>query len=153
MSCWSGIAKANGDGEANFEFDVPQFSGEIRMMAVAYKGQSFGSTENTMTVADPIVISTALPRFLSPGDTVTIPVTLSNTTAKSTTASANLKVSGPLKILGAANQNISLNANSEGRATFQVVAQPSIAVGKVSVQVSGLGEKFNDETEIGVRPP
>ena len=82
LSYWSGIAKANGSGEANFEFDIPQFSGEVRLMAVAYKDQSFGAAENTMTVADPIVISTALPRFLSPGDTVTVPVTLSNTTSK-----------------------------------------------------------------------
>src|SRR6185436_4498786 len=37
LSYWSGIAKANGNGEVNFEFDVPQFSGEVRMMAVAYK--------------------------------------------------------------------------------------------------------------------
>jgi len=153
LSYWSGIAKANGNGEANFEFDVPQFSGEVRMMAVAYKDQSFGSSENTMTVADPIVISTALPRFLSPGDTVTVPVILSNTTSKATNVSANLRVSGPLKIIGINNQSLSLNANSEGRATFQVVADPAIAVGKISVAVSGLGEKFADETEISVRPP
>ena len=153
LSYWSGIAKANGSGEANFEFDVPQFSGEVRLMAVAYKDQSFGSSENTMTVADPIVISTALPRFLSPGDTVTVPVTLSNTTSKATNVSANLKVSGPLKIIGGTAQSLSLNANSEGRAIFQVVADPAIAVGKISVAVSGLGEKFTDETEISVRPP
>jgi uncharacterized protein YfaS (alpha-2-macroglobulin family) len=153
LSYWSGIAKANGSGEVNFEFDIPQFSGEVRLMAVAYKDQAFGAGENTMTVADPIVISTALPRFLSPGDTVTVPVTLSNTTSRSTNILANLKVNGPLKIIGGNNQSVSLNANSEGRVTFQVVADPVIAVGKITVNVSGLGEKFTDETEISVRPP
>src|SRR4029079_4157068 len=153
VSYWSGIQQANGNGEASFEFSIPQFSGEIRLMAIAYKDQSFGSGENTMTVADPIVISTALPRFLSPGDTVTVPVTLSNTTSKTTNVSANLKVSGPLKIIGGSNQSLSLNANGEGRAIFRVVADPAIAVGKISVVVSGLGEKFSDETEISVRPP
>ena len=153
LSYWSGIAKSNGNGEASFEFDVPQFSGEVRLMAVAYKDQNFGSAENTMTVADPIVISTALPRFLSPGDTVTVPVTLSNTTARPASVSANLKVDGLLKIIGGANQSVSLNAKSEGRATFQVVAAPAVAVGKITVTVNGLGEKFNDETEISVRPP
>ena len=90
VSYWSGIKKANGSGEADFEFDIPQFSGEIRLMAVSYKGQSFGAAENTMTVADPIVISTALPRFLSPGDTVNVPVTLSNTTDKATNVTATI---------------------------------------------------------------
>ncbi|MBS1610454.1 MAG: alpha-2-macroglobulin family protein, partial [Bacteroidetes bacterium] len=153
VSYWSGIAKTNGSGEANFEFDIPQFSGEVRMMAVAYKGQNFGSGENTMTVADPIVISTALPRFLSPGDTITVPVTLSNTTEKTSDVKATLNLQGPFKIIGNGTQNVTLNAKSEGRAVFQVAADPAIGTGKISVLVNGMGEKFTDETEISVRPP
>ena len=153
VSYWSGIKKAGSNGEVNFEFDIPQFSGEVRLMAVAYKGQSFGSGENAMTVADPVVISTALPRFLSPGDTVTMLVTLSNTTSKAANVSATLNVEGPLKIVGNSNQSISLNANSEGRAVFRLAANPDVAVGKVKVTVNGMGEKFVDETEISVRPP
>lgn len=152
VSYWSGIKKANGNGDAEFEFDIPQFSGELRLMAVSYKGQSFGASDNTMTVADPIVISTALPRFLSPGDTVNVPVTLSNTTNKATTISATLDVDGPLKAIGG-KQSVTVNAKSEGRAVFSVVADPSIGVGNVKVTVNGLGEKFEDKTEISVRPP
>ena len=43
MSYWSGIQKTNSSGEANFEFDIPAFSGEIRLMAVTYKDGQFGS--------------------------------------------------------------------------------------------------------------
>ena len=153
VSFWSGIQKANSRGEANFEVAIPQFSGEVRLMAVAYKDQHFGSSENTMTVADPIVISTALPRFLSPGDTVTIPVTLSNTTTKSGNVSATISVDGPLKVIGGSNQSVTLNANSEGRAVFQLAADPEIAIGKIKISVNGMGEKFLDETEISIRPP
>ncbi|MFT3824842.1 MAG: MG2 domain-containing protein [Chitinophagaceae bacterium] len=152
VSYWSGIKQANGSGEATFEFDIPQFSGEVRLMAVAYKNESFGSSESAMTVADPLVLSTALPRFLSPGDTVTVPVIITNTTAKSTSATATLNVSGPLQVVGSNRQSLSLNANSENKAVFQVVAAPAISVGKIGVEVQGLGEKFNDETEISVRP-
>jgi len=152
VSYWSGIAKADGSGNASFEFDIPQFSGEVRLMAVAYKDESFGSSESAITVADPLVLSTALPRFLSPGDTATVPVIITNTTAKSTSATATLSVTGPLKVVGDSKQSVSLNANSESRAIFQVVAAPAVNVGKVSVEVQGLGEKFSDETEISVRP-
>jgi uncharacterized protein YfaS (alpha-2-macroglobulin family) len=153
VSYWSGIKKANGSGEAEFEFEVPQFSGELRLMAVAYKGQSFGGSENTMTVADPIVISTALPRFLSPGDTVNVPVTLSNTTDKSSSVTANITTDGAVKVVGGATQTVSVNAKSEGRAVFSVVANSTIGVGNVKISVNGLGEKFEDKTEISVRPP
>jgi uncharacterized protein YfaS (alpha-2-macroglobulin family) len=153
MSYWSGIKKANGNGEADFEFDIPQFSGEIRLMAVSYKGQDFGGGENTMTVADPVVISTALPRFLSPGDTVSVGVTLSNTTEKAANLSATINVAGPLKVAGDSKQTVLVNAKSEGRAVFQIAANPTIDVGKVTITVNGLGEKFSDETDISVRPP
>jgi alpha-2-macroglobulin len=153
VSYWSGIQKANGSGEASFDFDVPQFSGEIRLMAVSYKGQSFGAADNTITVADPIVISTALPRFLSPGDTVRVPVTLSNTTEKSANVTASINVEGAIKVIGGASQTLTLNSKSEGRAIFNVIANPTIGIGKVSISVNGLGEKFQDMTEISVRPP
>ncbi|MFZ1329489.1 MAG: alpha-2-macroglobulin family protein, partial [Chitinophagaceae bacterium] len=153
VSYWGGIKKANSSGVAEFEFDIPQFSGELRLMAVSYKGQSFGAADNTMTVADPIVVSTALPRFLSPGDTVNVPVTLTNTTDKAANVTATIGVEGPMKVAGGNNQSISLAAKSEGRATFKVVADPAINVGKVTVTVSGMGEKFTDATEIAVRPP
>jgi uncharacterized protein YfaS (alpha-2-macroglobulin family) len=84
---------------------------------------------------------------------VTVPVTLNNTTAKSANISAAISVDGPLKVVGGNNQSLAINATSEGRATFQVVADPNIAVGKIKIAVNGLGEKFLDETEISVRPP
>jgi alpha-2-macroglobulin len=152
VSYWSGIAQANKSGEADFEFDIPQFSGEVRLMAVAYKDENFGSNEVAMTVADPIVLSTALPRFLSPGDTVTVPITVTNTTAKSASAVTTLNVTAPLKVVGENSQTLNLAPNAESRAVFKLVAAPTISVSKVKVEVQGLGEKFTEEIDISVRP-
>ena len=153
LSYWSGIRKTNGSGKAEFEVDIPQFSGEVRLMAVAFKDERFGAAEATVAVADPVVLSTALPRFLSPGDTVLVPVTISNTTARAAGGQASLAVSGPVKVLGAATQEVSLQPHSEGRVQFQVVASPTIDVAKINVTVNALGEKFSEALEIGVRPP
>ena len=152
LSYWSGIAQANGSGEASFEFDIPQFSGSVRLMALAYKNESFGSTELNMTVADPIVLSSALPRFMSPGDTVTMPVTISNTTASGASADVKLRLSGPIHPIGDQQQSVDIHANSEGRAEFHLAASPTIGIGKVTVDVNSKGERFTDETEIGIRP-
>ncbi len=152
VSWWSGMATANGSGEANFEFDIPQFSGQVRLMAVAYKNESFGAASSAMTVADPIVLSSALPRFMSPGDTVTMPVTITNTTGNTASATAKIKLSGAIRSIGEDQQSVSVGANSEARAQFQLVAPPAIGVGKITVDVNGLGEHFTDETEIGIRP-
>ena len=152
MSYWSGLRKADGNGNAAFEFDIPQFSGEVRLMAVAFKDEKFGSAEATTTVADPIVISSSLPRFISPGDTVLLPVTISNTTAKPATGHATLNLAGPVKVVGSRSQNITVNPGSEGRTNFQIIADPAVDIAKITVVVNALGEKFTEETEIAVRP-
>jgi uncharacterized protein YfaS (alpha-2-macroglobulin family) len=153
MSYWSGIKKANASGEAEFEFDIPQFSGEIRLMSVAFKDEKFGSAENTTTVADPLVLSAALPRFLSPGDSVLVPVTISNTTSRSAPGEANIIASGPIKVVGARTQTVTAAPKTEKRVVFRVAADPAVNIGKITVQVNALGEKFTEETEISVRPP
>src|SRR5690606_6226637 len=97
--------------------------------------------------------SASLPRFLSPGDSISVPLTISNTTAKQGNIVAQIQVEGPLKVLDDGKQNLTVNANSEGRANFKVAAASSTGIGKVKVLVKGLGEKFEDVTEISVRPP
>ncbi len=152
VSYWSGTTRTGSGGEASFDIDIPSFSGQVRLMAVAYKDQSFGSGEAAMTVADPIILSTALPRFLSPSDTINVPVTVSNTTAKASSATATIRVSGPLAVIGNDHNTVSLPANSEGRTMFRIVASPVISSGKIVVEAQGMGEKFTSETDITVRP-
>ena len=50
-------------------------------MALAYRGDRFGSAQQAMKVADPVVLTAALPRFLTPGDSVIMPIMAFNTTA------------------------------------------------------------------------
>jgi hypothetical protein len=152
VALWSGVLKADGSGNATFNVDIPQFSGALRVMAVAYKDNTFGSAEKQMKVADPIVISTALPRFFSPDDVVTVPVTLANTTAKNADVKAVISVAGPLTISGSSTQSTSVRANAEGQVEFAVLANKGLGTGTVTITVSGLGEKFTEQIEIAVRP-
>ena len=153
VSEWSGILKSDSRGRVEYEVDIPQFSGDLRVMAVAYKDNKFASSHTNMKVADPVVISAGLPRFLSPSDEINVPVTMSNTTKKGAEANVSIAVSGPLEVVGADNMSKDLAANSENRAAFKVRAKPEIGIGKITVTVDALGEKFVHETEMGVRPP
>ncbi|WP_035564905.1 alpha-2-macroglobulin family protein [Hymenobacter sp. IS2118] len=114
VSKWSGVLTADGDGKVRYKVRVPQFSGALRIMAVAYKDDAFGSAEATMKVADPVVISTALPRFMSPGDTIDVPVTLTNTTKGRFIVNVSQKLTGPLVAAGPVTVGI------EGRLEGQV---------------------------------
>src|SRR5450432_473768 len=152
LSYWSGIKKTDGNGEAVFQVDIPQFSGEVRLMAVSYRNDQFGSAESKMTVADPLVLSTALPRFLSPSDSISVPVTITNTTASSASGSATLNASGGVLVSGSKELSFTIPPNSEKRLYFTVTAAPVVGTGKISVDINGPGGKFSDETEISIRP-
>lgn len=153
VSFWSGQLKANGSGDVTFDVNIPQFSGDLRIMAVAYKDNAFGSATKNMKVADPIVISAGLPRFLSPGDELVLPVNISNTEAKGTTATVSVQLAGPLAAGQApVTQNISIPAGKESRAVFSIKALTAIGVGKVTVKVNAFKETFVNQTEITVRP-
>jgi uncharacterized protein YfaS (alpha-2-macroglobulin family) len=152
VSFWSGILKTNSSGEACYTINIPQFSGDLRIMAAAYQGKTFGSASKNMKVADPIVVSTSLPRFLSPGDTAIVPVTLTNTTAGAADATAQLSSTGPMTVIGESTQRVSIKPNSEMVVQFKVYAKKEIGVGKIITNVSALNEKFKEETEMTVRP-
>ena len=149
---WSGLLTADAAGVVRYRVRVPQFSGALRVMAVAYKDDAFASAEHTMRVADPVVISTALPRFMSPGDTIDVPVTLTNTTSKATTGLASVAASGPLAVVGAASQTISLAPNAERRVLFRAIAPRGIGGGQLVTTVTALGEKFAETIELPIRP-
>ncbi len=152
VTFWSGILTANGSGEATFDIAIPQFSGDLRVMAVAYKGDAFGSASENMKVADPVVISTGAPRFLSPNDELTLPVNVSNTEKKPTTVVVSLVTTGPLAPGDNATQKLTIPAGKEARAVFSVKAGSTIGLGKITVKVNAFGETFVQETNLTVRP-
>jgi len=149
---WSGILTADANGLVRYQVRVPQFSGALRVMAVAYQDNAFASAESTMKVADPVVISTALPRFMSPGDTIDVPVTLTNTTGKTASGTASVAASGMVAVLGATSQTLSLAPNAEQRVLFRAVAPRGIGEGQLTTTVTAMGEKFTEQIDIPIRP-
>ncbi len=152
VSFWSGTIQTDNSGVAEYEVDIPQFSGELRIMVAAHKNKSFAASEAFIKVADPVVISVALPRFLSPKDSVIVPVIVTNTTDKTANCKAELKISGPLRVTGNNTQQFRIDKNAEKEVLFRIYALPEIGQGKVEVELDALNEKFVNTTEISVRP-
>ncbi len=152
VSFWSGIIKSDMLGNASFTIDIPQFSGNLRVMAVAYDGKRFGAGQKNMRVADPIVISSGIPRFVAPNDLVTIPVNISNTTNKPVSGVVTIQADGALQPDNAAPVNITIPANTEQNVDFAVKAKMAVGQGKITVNVKALNETFSEVTDITCRP-
>jgi uncharacterized repeat protein (TIGR01451 family) len=153
VSAWSGILRTNAAGTASYTLDIPSFSGDLRVMAVAYKGQTFGAAEAHIKVADPVVISAALPRFTSPGDTVVVPVTFTNTTTATIRATAGFSTTGAIRAVTTGDGSLTLEPGKEQRLLCKVIAPEGTGTGSFTVKVNNGNERYTDKTEITVRPP
>lgn len=149
---WSGLQKTDVSGKGQVSFDIPHFSGNLRVMAVAFKENKMAAAESNMIVSDPIVISTGLPRFVSPGDEISIPVTLSNTEDTKANGRVRVTAEAPLRIIGDAYQDIAIDPNKEAQIFFTAVADREIGEASVQVDIDAFGESFQEKIELNVRP-
>ncbi|MCU0415059.1 MAG: hypothetical protein MUE91_11780, partial [Ignavibacteriaceae bacterium] len=151
LSYWSGIKKTNSDGVVTVSLNIPQFNGEVRLMAVAYTDSRFGSAEQRMKVADDLIIEPQVPRFLAVNDSLVTPVSVINTTDKTASVDVTLKVEGPLKITSSAKKTIKIEPNSAKSVTFGIRAQSQVGAGKIIFETTGLAN-IKEEIDIAVRP-
>ncbi|NSX53203.1 alpha-2-macroglobulin family protein [Parasulfitobacter algicola] len=68
VTFFSGPVTIANDGTAQVTFDVPEFNGTLRVMAVVWSDSGVGQADAELLVRDPVVVAATLPRFLSPGD-------------------------------------------------------------------------------------
>jgi uncharacterized protein YfaS (alpha-2-macroglobulin family) len=151
LAIWSGILTTDGNGEVTVPLTIPEFNGEVRLMAFAYKGDRFGSAERAMKVSDHVVITPALPRFVAPGDSFSMPVTAFNTTASGTTVMFDIETAGPIRVMQK-QVELEVGANQERYTPVQLVAGPLIGAGTVKIHTRALGEVLESVTELPVRP-
>ena len=95
VAFWSGPLTADKEGNARVSFKVPEFQGALRIMAVAIDDDRFGSSYRLTRVRDPLVLLPTLPRILSFGETLQVPVTVRNDTPKAGSIQVGLTAQGP----------------------------------------------------------
>ncbi len=125
VALYSGLVKVGADGTADVAFDVADFAGTLRVMAVAWSKDKVGHASTDVIVRDPVVLSATLPRFLLPGDRSSVHLDLDNvegpagdytiavTSADALSASATQKLTLRAKERGGAN--VPLSATCGGR--------------------------------------
>lgn len=111
VALWSGEVMTDVAGQATITFDVPEFIGQLRLVAVAATPSATGATANKVYVRRPYILKTSMPRFALPGDHFECTATAINMTATPVTAQLSWKASGTLS--GAGEKRLELGPNSE----------------------------------------
>ena len=149
---WSGHIKSDASGKASFEFDIPEFLGSLRIMVVAYENEKFGSSEQKMTVSDPVSISVGMPLFLSPTDKVKVPVTFFNTTEAPQTVKLSTQTEGQISVGNFTENSITIEPGKEKHLDLEVAGKDKMGLGKLKILAKSDKETFSKTTEISVRP-
>jgi alpha-2-macroglobulin len=100
VDLFSGPVSLDANGDATIPLLLPDFNGTLRLMAVASTATSYASTQFEMQVAAPLVAELSMPRFISPGDSATIALDVTNLSGGAQTVSVKIDAESPLKITG-----------------------------------------------------
>jgi alpha-2-macroglobulin len=136
VSLFQGPIKLDADGAAQVTYNLPDFNGELRLMAVAFSGKRLGSASQPLTVRDPMTAEAYLPRFLAPGDTARAAITLHNIEAAAGRYAVNLTGADGLSV---ANGAFEATLKPGQRETFAVnlTAGDGTGVGHATLKVAG----------------
>ena len=78
VSLFSGVVRVGADGKAEVEFQLPDFNGSVRLMAVAWSKGKAGHAAKDVIVRDPVSLTVSGPRFLTLGDEARLDLSLHN---------------------------------------------------------------------------
>ena len=146
-------------GEGQLTVDIPDFNGELRLMAQAWTEDRFGMAEAKTVVAAPLVAELSAPRFLAGGDQARIALDVTNLTERAQTLTVQLNTEGPLTLVDAPRKQLQLAKGERQTLYVQVQASGGLGQGHIKVLIDGIdlpGETLPPIARnwtLGVRPP
>ena len=91
---------------ARYFVEMGAYIGAVRMMVIARQDDAYGKAEKSVKVKKPIMILPTMPRVLSPGETVQIPVTVFSLEEGRKSVTVKVKTKGGLRLIGSNTKTI-----------------------------------------------
>ncbi len=134
---------------------MPNYIGSVRVMLVAGDNASnaYGSVDKTVPVRKPLMVLATLPRKLSPGEKLQLPVTVFAMEDKVKEVAVSLKLSKGIQIIGSKTQQLSFAKPDEKMLYFELDVSQAKGINTVEVIAQGNGETSTYKVEIDVVNP
>lgn len=140
------------NGEAVIPLDIPDYNGELRLMATAWSQTAVGSASMPLTVRDPVPVELALPRFLAPGDKVEAVISANNIEGAAGDYVFELNSSGGLK-LGDDALAFDLPSGQRRDQSLSITAESQM-ISQLNYKFTGPSHyKITGETSLQTRSP
>ncbi len=157
VALWSGAVTTDAQGKAVVTMTVPEFNGQLRLVAVAATQNATGANSAKLYVRRPYILRTSMPRFALPGDKFSCLAVLFNTTQTPAKAKVKWTSTGAL-IGGEGGMELDLPAASEARCSGQFAAGGVIGQGAIAWDADIVGpdgavlEHLHEDAPLPVRP-
>ncbi len=130
LALWSGPLELDEEGRANTSFTLPEFSGELRLVAVAASKRAVGATETRTKVRRDHAMRVSVPRFLLPDDKADCRVALMNRTDEPAQATITWETFGGL-VTESGRSELVLQPQAEQVANVRLTAGNRASEGRV----------------------
>ncbi len=138
VALFSGLVKLGAGGVANITFDVPDFNGSLRLMAVAWSANKLGHADRMLIVRDPVIADLVLPRFLSPGDSIGAALNLDNVEGGAGAYVATIQTRGPVSLAGGAQSVVNQTLRRGQRVLIPVQLRGAgLGIAGITLDVKG----------------
>ncbi len=152
LARYSGVVKLDADGTARIDFDIPDFSGTVRVMAVAWSANRTGQASADVVVRDPVVAQATLPRFLAIGDQARLHVQVDNVEGPAGDYVVDLDVEGPV-VVGADVLHRTVKLAEKAKTSLSIpVTAAGIGTARFALKVSGPGIETHQTLALRVQP-
>lgn len=141
--------------KATHTIKLPNYIGSVRTMVVAAdnSAEAYGKVEKATPVRKPLMVLATLPRKLSPGEKVTLPVTVFAMQQRIKDVKVSLKLSDGLRISGKRTKSLHFENPDEKMLYFDLDVQQIQGKQTVEVLVEGHGEKASQKVALAVINP
>lgn len=150
VDLFSGPVRLDARGLARVKLPVPDFNGTLRVSALVYSGNRYGSQDGETLVRAPLLAEASLPRVLAPGDRSSVTLDVQNFTGRAGEFRLRLDGIGPLSLADAA-RTVRLGVGEKTTLTFPLAANEGHTTAQVRVRVEGNGVAVDRRYDVPVR--
>lgn len=150
---WSGEVSFDESGKAVIPLDLPNFNGELALMALAWNEQQVGEAERAVKVVAPLVAEIGWPRFGARGDETRALVQLRNMSGEDQTLSLAWTLNGGLKANGELPGTLSLKNGEEQWLTLLLTVTGASGVASLQLAASGKDFAISRDWTLPLRSP
>ncbi|MCF8218122.1 MAG: hypothetical protein K9J21_03965 [Bacteroidales bacterium] len=138
---------------ANLQIDIPQYIGSVRIMAVARENNAYGHKEKTVKVKSPLMVMATMPRVLSPGEEIDVPVNVFAMEDNVKDVDVSIKHSDIFELKDNNRQNLKFSKTGDKLATFKLKVKEAIGTGKIEVSARSGNHTANYTIDINIENP